>query len=610
MSYGLGIDVGTIFARAAVGSHGQTRIVAVSEDSASVFPAASPRSDGDLLIRRGVLVRGAGNGGTRLAEPIPLVLGGQARRGVPLLARALRSVIDTATAAEGEAPERVVLTCPAVWGPVRRRQLVDASRQVGLDPVTVLSEPEAATAFFVAGQRLAETDVVLVYDLGAVRVDLTVVRVTGTGTEILGQPEALEGVGGIDVDDVVLAHVDRVLDGALSALDPADPNDRARLEAARAACVRAKEALSENESTVVVLELAAGTFRVSMNRTLFEPMIRSGVESTLTALRRSMASAGVAPADLAAVVLVGGSSRIPLVGRTLAASLRRPVLTHTSPQDCVALGAAETAVRGPGGDSLPEVVAVPAPVPVPPAPTENRPVGAGPVAGTRRRLMALVAALALLAGWTTYVALVPLIEAPDPEVTFSAGRAAGTTLEEPTRETGTAGAARGRGLSASAPTVHEPPAVTRSVTTTAPLKVTSTRKASSSRAGASRAERGTGRLVGPGGRCLDLRGLPMEGTRVQAVDCRPSPSQIWTATSSSLRVFGQCLQATANTAGARVVIGRCDGRAAQQWQVVSGRIENATSHTCLEVSESFDGRTRLVTATCRRVVAQGWALKT
>jgi actin-like ATPase involved in cell morphogenesis len=613
MSYGLGIDVGTIFTRAAAGSHGQARIVAVSEDAPTESPTHLPQPDGDLLIRStvragNVLVRGSGDGGTRLAPPIPLVLGGQAHRGIPLLARSLRAVIDTAIAAQGADPERVVLTCPAVWGPVRRRQLVDASRQVGLETVTVVSEPEAAAAFFVGAQRLAESDVVVVYDLGAARADLTVVRVTGSGTEILGQPEALEGVGGVDVDDVVMAHVDRTLGGALTALDPSDPADQARLDAARAACTRAKEALSENESAVVVLDLAAGTFRVSMNRTLFEPMIRAGLKATLTGLHRSMASAGVSSADLAAVVLVGGSSRIPLVGRLLAAELRRPVLTHENPQYCVALGAAAIADRAP---ARAETVDSPPPPPVPPTPVPSPP--SGPGLWSRRRLVAVFVALSLLAGWTTYVALVPLIENPDSDLSFASGR---TTAPPVKKVENAAPATTTTAASTAVPPTQEP---TRSVSTTPALTATSIRASTASRTAVSRPEWGTGRLVGAGGHCLDAgSGSPTNRAGVQVAVCDSlaaqlasvSLAQIWTATpSGALLSNGKCLEASGTQLGARLAVSRCDGGKTQQWQVLSGRIENTARHACLEIDEKANGRTQLVTSKCGNSAAQHWDLQ-
>jgi molecular chaperone DnaK len=338
MTYGLGIGFGATFTGAAVSWHGQARIVPSCDEVLSASPLSIPRSDQHLLVRTNVLF--LPDGGTRLAEPVALALGGRAHRGGLLLTNALRSILDTVTALEHEAPRQVALTCPAVWGPVRRQQFADISRQLGLESVIVMSEPEAVATCFAEAKQLLEGDLVAVYDLGAVTADLTVVRVAGSGTEILGLPEALEGVGGLDFDDVVLAHVDRVLGGALSALDPTDPTALAVLDQARAECIRAKEALSRVEWTTVTIRFPFGVSRVNLSRHEFEAMIRTGIESTLAGLYRSLASAGVGLGDLTAVVLVGGSSRIPLVAEILDAGVGRPVLMNQHPQHCAAMGAA------------------------------------------------------------------------------------------------------------------------------------------------------------------------------------------------------------------------------------------------------------------------------
>jgi molecular chaperone DnaK len=341
MTYGLGIGFGAVFTGAAVSWHGQARIVTIDDEAVLASPLAVPRYEQDPLVRSNVLL--FPDGGTRLAEPVPLALGGRAHRGRLLLAKSLRSILDTVTELEHGAPAGVALTCPAVWGPVRRQQFGDISRQLGLETVSVVSEPEAVATCFAAAKQLVEGDLVAVYDLGAVTADLTVVRVTGSGMEILGLPEALEGVGGLDFDDVVLAHVDQVLGGALTDLDPTDPVALAVLSQARAECIRAKEALSRVDWTTVTVRFPSGISRVNLSRRDFESMIRTGVESTLAGLYRSLVSAGVGIGDLAAVVLVGGSSRIPLVAEILGAGLGRPVLINQHPQHCAALGAAAIA---------------------------------------------------------------------------------------------------------------------------------------------------------------------------------------------------------------------------------------------------------------------------
>jgi molecular chaperone DnaK len=210
VGYGLGVDLGTSFTAVAIGRYGRTRIVPLSDDPVSAASLLAIRPAGSLLLRES-------------DDSVPVVLGGRSYPPVAVMAEALGSVLDTVTTSEGEVPEQVVLTCPAVWGPARRQQFGEVSRRVGLTSVTVVSEPEAAVTALVGRRRLVEDDVVVVYDLGGVTADMTVVRVTGSGMEILGLPEGADGAGGADFDDLVLAHVDRAVGGALSRLDLTDP---------------------------------------------------------------------------------------------------------------------------------------------------------------------------------------------------------------------------------------------------------------------------------------------------------------------------------------------------------------------------------------------------
>jgi hypothetical protein len=630
MSYGLGVDLGTTFTGVAVGAHDQTRIVTIGDSVPAAPAVAAPQAAGDLLLRGGDLLVRAGIGTTRsgpepgLGEPVPLALGGRPHREVPELAGVLRTVLSTVTSTEGQAPAKVVLTCPAVWGPVRRRQFGEVSRQAGVHLVSVVSEPEAATAYFVQAGRLGEGDVVAVYDLGAATVDLTVVRVSESGAEILGQPEALEGVGGIDFDAVVMAHVDGLLGGAISALNPDDPVEQAVLEGVRAECRRAKEALSWAESTTVSVGFVAEEVRVGLSRVEFEAMIRVGLESTLTGLRRSMRSAGVELADLRAVVLVGGSSRIPLVERILTNGLGRPLLVPDYPQHCVVLGAATIAgdVR-PRSSSTASSVAATATLP---AVTETA-AGSGArsrgrsAAGSgsdsrsaargrrvetvpegenrnqsrggerdrdkgwdRRRVVALAVTTVLLLAWGAYFVIGSGPGDPEPDL-GTVGPSAGPAAD-PAGSSDASGAAGAR---------ITPKAVAIRKARPAPVRPPAPKPLT-----------GTGALIGPAGKCLDVAGAQnADGTPVQLFTCNGTDAQVWTAASDgSLRALGKCLQST----GARLQISTCDGSPTQRWRVASGGIRLVRTKQCVAVLGAPDDLAPVGFAGCEPRAGQRWKL--
>ena len=390
MSYGLGIDLGTSFTRAAINRGGQSRMVSLGEQSVLMPSIVGVRPDGTLVVGRADATDDPGRTGRdfkrRLGDPTPLVLGGVPHSAVSLLAATLRSVIEILTAMEGAPPDRVVLTYPAVWGPYRREQFAEVPRLAGLDDVILMTEPEAAAQHYATRHPLADGQAFAIYDLGGGTFDSTVTRKTSSGMQILGLPEGVEWVGGVDFDEAVLAHVDQAVNGAISALDPREPIAARALQRIREECVRAKEQLSRDQATNIVVLLPHRHTQVRLTRAEFEATIQTPLEATLAALRRTIRSASVEIEDLAGVLLVGGSSRIPLISRMLGTDLGRPVLTDPRPQHCVALGAAVLAGAGLAGSN-------------------DRSSPRRPSRQLRRRIVAATATTALLVGGGAYAAL-------------------------------------------------------------------------------------------------------------------------------------------------------------------------------------------------------------
>src|SRR5690606_8123507 len=162
-------------------------------------------------------------------------------------------------------------------------------------------------------------------DLGGGTFDAAVLRKTATGFATLGDPEGIERLGGIDFDEAVLTHVRRALGGKVEELDSADPTARSALLRLRHECVAAKEALSFDGDTNVSVMLPNIQTDLRITRAEFEPMIRPAITETIEALQRALERARVTPDQLAAVLLVGGSSCIPLVGEMVSDAMGRPV---------------------------------------------------------------------------------------------------------------------------------------------------------------------------------------------------------------------------------------------------------------------------------------------
>ncbi len=377
MGYVIGVDVGTTYTAAAVDANGRQEIFQLGSHAASIPSVVLLRADGEVLTgeaaeRRAQTepARTAREFKRRLGDPVPLLLGGTPYGAEALYAHLLRSVVDQVVTQRGEPPSLVVVTHPASYGPYKLDLLRQAVRQAGIEQAVLLSEPEAAAVHYADQERLESGAVVAVYDFGGGTFDAAVLRKTADGFELLGEAEGLERLGGIDFDQAVLGLVNSATGGALEQLDPADPAARAAANRLREECRQAKEALSSDTEGVIPVLLPSRQTEVRLTREEFEEMVRPRLRETTAALERAIRSAGLKVEEVDRVLLVGGSSRIPLVGALVREATGHPTAIDAHPKHAIALGAA---IFGRAHlDKGPAVARTPAPVPAP-AVTEVRP---------------------------------------------------------------------------------------------------------------------------------------------------------------------------------------------------------------------------------------------
>ncbi|HEY6797737.1 MAG TPA: Hsp70 family protein, partial [Kineosporiaceae bacterium] len=357
--YTLGIDMGTTYSAAAVWRDGRAEICGLGTHTAAVPSVVLVRADGTVLTgeaaaRRAVVEpdRVAREFKRRLGDATPLLLGGVPYRAEQLMAEQLRALVAAVTEREGEAPHRLTVSHPANWGPFKTDLLGQAVALAGVRvPVSFLTEPEAAAVSYARRERLAAGETVAVYDLGGGTFDAAVLRHASGGFAILGHPEGIERLGGIDIDAAVFGHVARAVGAPLVDLDEDDAAAVAAVGRLRAECVAAKEALSTDLDTVIPVLLPGYSGEVRLTRAELEAIVRPSLYDSIEALRRALRSADVQPDELAAVLLVGGSSRMPLVAELVSAELGRPVAVDAHPKHAIALGAAWVAGEGAGGGS-------------------------------------------------------------------------------------------------------------------------------------------------------------------------------------------------------------------------------------------------------------------
>ncbi|KPX39562.1 Chaperone protein HscA -like protein [Pseudomonas syringae pv. helianthi] len=219
-----------------------------------------------------------------------------------------------------------VITVPAYFDDAQRQATKDAARLAGLNVLRLLNEPTAAAVAYGLDQK-AE-GVVAIYDLGGGTFDISILRLTGGVFEVLatGGDTAL---GGDDFDHAIANWI--VADAGLSAdLDPS-----AQRNLLQAAC-SAKEALTDAQS----VEIAYGEWRGTLTRDAFDALIEPMIARSLKACRRAVRDTGIELDEVEAVVMVGGSTRVPRVRGAVAELFGRQPLTQIDPDQVVAIGAA------------------------------------------------------------------------------------------------------------------------------------------------------------------------------------------------------------------------------------------------------------------------------
>jgi len=347
VTYQLGVDLGTTYTAAAVYRDGRAHIVELGTRSAAVPSVLFVKDDEELLVGEAATRRGTSDPSRvarefkrRFGDPTPLILGGSPYAADALMAKTLRWVLDAVEEREGGPPEKVTVTHPANWGQFKRDLLDQSLRLAGLTDAETITEPEAAAIHYASNERVEPGQIVAVYDLGGGTFDAAVLRKTPDGFDIMGRPEGIEHLGGVDFDQAVLSKVDEAVGGAVLGLDMAKPAHAQAAARLREEIVGAKEALSSDTDTSIPVVLPDLQTEVRLTRTELEDMLRAPLGETIAALRRALDSAGVSAAEVSKVLLVGGSSRIPLVAEMVSAELGRPVAVDAHPKHAIPLGAA------------------------------------------------------------------------------------------------------------------------------------------------------------------------------------------------------------------------------------------------------------------------------
>ncbi|MBS0538533.1 MAG: Fe-S protein assembly chaperone HscA [Proteobacteria bacterium] len=280
--------------------------------------------------------------GTGQTDMVKLRIGGKPRSPVEISAEILKALRAKAETALEKKVERAVITVPAYFDDAARTATRDAARVAGLEVLRLVNEPTAAALAY--GLDKGAEGLYAVYDLGGGTFDFSLLRLEKGVFQVLatGGDTALGG------DDFDRALAERML-GERKRDGLGDTVDEGAVKAALALGRQMKEQLSDKDKTSGRLELGGVPSFHAIERAEFEAMIAAFIDKSIAISRHVLADAGMAADEIHGVVLVGGSTRVPLVRDAVARMIGKPPLTDIDPDEVVALGAALQAEALTGG---------------------------------------------------------------------------------------------------------------------------------------------------------------------------------------------------------------------------------------------------------------------
>lgn len=338
----VGIDLGTTFSLAAAVVDGRPRVL-VHKGEKLLPSVVGLGPAGQLLVgtpaRNQFVVapeRTVRSVKRKMGSPERVRLGEQTYSPPEISAFILRELKHRAESALGHPVRRAVITVPARFSDAQRQATRDAGEIAGLEVMRIINEPTAAALAY--GLQRSDARRALVYDLGGGTFDASVIEMSDGIVEVRashGDPN----LGGDDFDALLAGLLSEMVNRRYNVNPMADRRAAARLVQA---AEKAKIVLSDNPYATVREEHLVKRVHLEeeVSREDFEDLIRGLLDKTIRAIDRALADAGWRPKDLQEVLLVGGSTRIPLVKQLVLRHLGVEPRSEINPDEAVALGAA------------------------------------------------------------------------------------------------------------------------------------------------------------------------------------------------------------------------------------------------------------------------------
>jgi len=347
MSKIIGIDLGTTNSCVCVYDGGEAKVIANPEGSRTTPSVVAFKKDGERIVGIKAKNQAMTNPNTvssakrKMGTNHKFEVDGKKYTPQEISAMVLEDLKKTAEAYLGEKVTKAVITVPAYFNDAQRQATKDAGKIAGLEVERIINEPTAAALAYGLDKQ-EKSEMILVFDLGGGTFDVSILE-TGDGVFEVKSTSGNNNLGGDDFDNRVMEY----LADEFKKENGVDLHkDSMAMQRLKEAAEKAKKDLSGMSSTEISLPfLSQGEdgplhLNLSLSKAKFEDLIRDLVESTMEPVRKALKDAGLTAKDIDKVLLVGGSTRIPMVQELVKKELGKEPSKEVNPDEVVAMGAA------------------------------------------------------------------------------------------------------------------------------------------------------------------------------------------------------------------------------------------------------------------------------
>ena len=341
----IGIDLGTTYSAAAYIKDGKPQPIENSEGEKTTPSVVLFEDDGSVTVgsdaKERALIEPENTVSTiknHMGTQTEIVIRGNKYKPEDISSMILKKVVQDSRAALGEQIDGAVVTIPAYFSDAQRKATQDACELAGIRLLGMINEPTAAALCYMQDKNPEDVSTIMVYDLGGGTFDVSIVRLDKNGAEVIAT-QGIKETGGHFFDQKIREYVvDMILEKYDIDLTEDEYKDIFQEITTKAENCKVK--LSSTSSTNIVLRIGTIKEKITITREDFEKMILKNYKRTESMMKRALEDGGLSWSDIDEILLVGGSSRIPLIREQIRQLSGIEPSTAVNPDEAVCYGAA------------------------------------------------------------------------------------------------------------------------------------------------------------------------------------------------------------------------------------------------------------------------------